>query len=251
MSTYPPQFDQSAYNYATHATTTSRISLIMKRVYVNMTLALIVTAVVSLLCVGGTTIYNGELHNVSGYMHFYLTNSWFNWVLIIGIFGTVIGVSAGINRLSTSTAAFLFYLYAVLMGLFLAPIFLVYTATSLVKTFFITAGTFAAMSVYGFCTNRDLTKIGNILFMALIGLIIASIVNIFAKSTGLGWIISIAGVLIFVGLTAWDTQQIKRIAAYAPDDSVGRLAVLGALSLYMDFINLFLFLLRFFGASRD
>ena len=251
MSTYPPQFNQQTYNYTTQTSMVSRISQIMKRVYVNMTLALIVTAVISLLCVGGTTVANGEISNVSAYMHFYLSNSWFNWVLIIGIFGIAIGVSAGINRLSTSTASLLFYVYAVLMGLFLAPIFLVYTSTSLVKTFLITAGTFGAMSVYGFCTNRDLTKIGNILFMALIGLIIASIVNIFANSTTLGWIISIFGVLIFVGLTAWDTQQIKRMAAIAPDDSVGRLAVLGALSLYMDFINLFLFLLRFFGSSRN
>lgn len=251
MSNYPPQFNQQSYNYSTYTSAVSRISAIMKRVYVNMTLALIVTAVVSLLCVGNTVISNGEIYSMSGYMHFYLNNSWFNWVLIIGLFGIAIGVSAGINRLSTATAMLLFYVYAVLMGLFLAPIFLVYTATSLVKTFFITAGTFAAMSVYGYCTNRDLTKFGNILFMALLGLIIAAVVNIFAKSTALGWIISVAGVLIFVGLTAWDTQQIKKLAAYAPDDTVGRLAVLGALSLYMDFINLFLFLLRFFGASRD
>ena len=212
MSNYPPQFNQQSYNYSTYTSAVSRIS---------------------------------------AYMHFYLTNSWFNWVLIIGLFGVAIGVSAGINRLSTGTAMLLFYVYAVMMGLFLAPIFLVYTSTSIVKTFFITAGTFGAMSVYGYCTNRDLTKFGNILFMALIGLIIAAVVNIFAKSTALGWIISIAGVLIFIGLTAWDTQQIKKLAAYAPDDTVGRLAVLGALNLYMDFINLFLFLLRFFGASRD
>lgn len=240
MNNYPPQFDQQAYNYATHASTVSRISQILKRVYVNMTLALVVTAVVSLLC-----------YNSLSYLQFMATNSWFMWVLIIAEFGIVIGVSAGINRLSTVTATLLFYLFAVINGLLLSPIFAVYTDTSIAKTFFITAGTFAAMSIYGFCTNRDLSKIGNILFMALIGLIIASVVNMFVYSGTLNLIISFVGVLIFVGLTAWDTQQIKRMAAIAPDDTVGRLAVLGALSLYLDFINLFLYLLRFFGASRD
>ena len=173
------------------------------------------------------------------------------WLLIIAEFGIVIGVSAGINKLSTATATMLFVLFSVINGLLLAPIFLVYTGASIAKTFFITAGTFGAMSIYGFFTNSDLTKMGSILFMALIGLIIASVVNMFLHSDGLGWIISIFGVLIFVGLTAWDTQQIKKMAMIAPNDSYGRLAVLGALSLYLDFINLFLYLLRFFGASRD
>ena len=251
MSTYPPQFDQQAYNYASASAFTSRISRVMKRVYVNMTLALVVTALVSLFCVGDTTVVDGQIYNASAYMKFYTTHSWLMWVLIIAEFGIVIGVSAGINRLSTATATFLFFLFSVVNGMLLSPIFLVYTAASIVKTFFITAGTFAAMSVYGFCTNRDLTKIGNILFMALIGLIIASLVNLFLHSSTMMWIISIFGVLIFVGLTAWDTQQIKRIAAAAPEDSVGRLAVLGALNLYLDFINLFLYLLRFFGSARD
>lgn len=251
MSTYPPQFNPQAYGFSTQTGIASRVSQILKRVYLNMTLALIVTAIVSFLCLGSTTIHDGQIFNESAYMHFYLTNSWFNWVLIIALLGTVIGVSAGINKLSTATATLLFYLFSVMMGLFLSPIFLVYTATSLAKTFFITAGTFAAMSVYGFCTDRDLTKMGNLLFMALIGLIIASLVNIFTKSETFGWIISFAGVLIFVGLTAWDTQQIKKMAQLAPSDGLGRLAVLGALSLYLDFINLFLYLLRFFGSSRD
>jgi len=211
----------------------------MKRVYVNMTLALVVTAVIAMFC-----------SNSMSFLTWFVQNSWFMWVLIIAEFGIVIGVSAGINKLSTATASLLFYLFAVVNGLMLSPIFVVYTGESIAKTFFITAGTFAAMSVYGFCTNRDLSKIGSILFMALIGLIIASIVNIFVGSNALGWIISIVGVLIFVGLTAWDTQKIKEMAAVTPDDTVGRLAVLGALNLYLDFINLFLYLLRFFG-DRD
>lgn len=133
----------------------------------------------------------------------------------------------------------------------LAPIFVVYTGASIAKTFFITAGTFGAMSVFGFTTGQDLSKFGRILFMALIGLIIASVVNIFTHSSTLDWIISFAGVIIFVGLTAWDTQQIKRMAEVLPAGQEGRLATIGALTLYLDFINLFLYLLRFFGASRD
>lgn len=236
MNSQPPQFNPQAYYANSRATTASRISAVMKRVYANMTLALVVTAFVSLFC-----------SSSPGYMTFFATHSWFFWILAIAEFGIVIGVSAGINKLTTVTATLLFYLFAVINGLLLSPIFLAYTATSIAKTFFITAGTFAAMSVYGFFTNRDLTKMGNILFMALLGLIIATLVNIFLRSEGLDWVISIFGVLIFVGLTAWDTWQMKRIAAVAPDDTVGRLAVLGALNLYLDFINLFLYLLRFFG----
>ena len=250
MSTYPPQFDQQSYNYATYSTFASRVSRVMKRVYLNMTLALVVTAFISLLCAGDTMLVGGKIVNASAYMNYYLTHSWMTWVLIIAEFGIVIGVSAGINRLSTATATLLFFIFAIINGMLLSPIFLVYTGASIAKTFFITAGTFAAMSVYGFCTSRDLTKWGNILFMALIGLIIASVVNIFLHSSGLSWIISIFGVLIFTGLTAWDTQQIKTIAQSAPDATVGRLSVLGALTLYLDFINLFLYLLRFFG-NRD
>lgn len=251
MNTYPPQFNQQAYSYSSSNAFVSRISSVMKRVYANMTLGLIVTAIVSLFCVGGTEISGGQIFNASAFMQFYLTNRWITWALIIAEFGIVIGVSAGINRLSTISATLLFYLFAVVNGMMLSPIFLVYTGASIAKTFFITAGTFGAMSVYGFFTSRDLTKFGNLLVMALIGLIIASLVNMFTKSTAFGWIISVIGVIIFVGLTAWDTQQIKRMAIAAPEAGVGRLAVLGALSLYLDFINLFLYLLRFFGSSRN
>ena len=240
MSSYPPPYNPSTYNYSAEVTSASRISQVMKRVYANMTLALLVTGFVSYFC-----------GHSAAYFNFLIQNTWMMWVLIFAELGIVIGVSAGINKLSTATATLLFYIFAVINGLMLSTIFLGYSEGSIAKTFFITAGTFAAMSVYGFCTNRDLTRMGNFLFMALIGLIIASLVNIFLKSDGLGWIISIAGVLIFVGLTAWDTQQIKKMAQIAPGDTLGRLAVLGALSLYLDFINLFLYLLRFFGASRD
>lgn len=216
------------------------VSAVMKRVYIKMTLALVVTALVALFCA-----------NSFAYLNFMVTNSWAMWVLMLAEIGIVIGVSGAINRLTSPVASLLFYLFAVINGLMLAPIFVIYTGVSIAKTFFITAGTFGAMSVYGYFTSKDLTKIGSFLFMALIGLIICSLVNIFMKSDTMGWIISGAGVLIFIGLTAWDTQQIKRMAMASPGFSDGRLATLGALSLYLDFINLFLYLLRFFGSSRD
>lgn len=218
----------------------SMVSSAMKKVYLKMTLALVVTGLVSYFCAASPA-----------FQEFALTNRWFMWVMVILELGMVFGISGGINKLSGPTAAGLFYLFAVVNGLMLAPIFWVYTHASIAKTFFITAGTFGAMSVFGYTTGQDLSKMGNILFMALLGLIIASVVNIFTHSSTLDWIISIAGVIIFVGLTAWDTQQIKRMASMMPESQVGRLATLGALSLYLDFINLFLYLLRFFGASRD
>lgn len=216
------------------------VSAVMKRVYVKMTLALIVTAFVSLFCA-----------NSFAYLNFMVANRWAMWVLLIAEVGIVIGVSGALNRISAPVASLLFYIFAVINGLMLAPVFVIYTGESIAKTFFITAGTFGAMSVYGYFTSKDLTKIGSFLFMAFIGLIICSVVNIFMKSDTMGWIISGAGVLIFIGLTAWDTQQIKRMAQAGAGLTDGRLATIGALSLYLDFINLFLYLLRFFGSSRD
>lgn len=218
----------------------TRVSQVMKRVYVKMFLGLLVTAFVSLWCVQTPAVIS-----------FFATNSWSMWVLIAIELGMVFAISGGINRLSSSTATLLFFLFAVVNGLMLFPIFFAYTSTSIAKTFFITAGVFGAMSVYGYFTSQDLTKIGSFLIMALFGLLICILVNIFLKSSTMEWIISFAGVLIFIGLTAWDTQQIKRMALMAPTDTVSKLATLGALSLYLDFINLFLYLLRFFGSSRD
>lgn len=241
MNNYPPQYNQQAYQQTWNSQSfVTRVSDVMKSVYLRMTGGLVVTALIAMFC-----------GNSDGFRYFMADNSWFTWLLVIAEFGIVIGVSAGINKLSSATAALLFYVFAVVNGLMLSGIFVTFSGVSIAKTFFITAGTFAAMSVYGYSTNRDLTKIGSILFMALIGLIIASLVNIFIASSGLDWIISIAGVLIFVGLTAWDTQQIKKMAQQMPAAGVGRLATLGALSLYLDFINLFLYLLRFFGSSND
>ena len=232
------QYDQ--YNQPPQYVSGSLVSNVMKRVYLTMTLGLLITAFTSLFCASSYSVIS-----------FFVQNSWAMWVLVIAELGIVFGVSAGINRLSTGTAMALFILFAVINGLMLFPIFYAYTGESIAKTFFITAGTFGAMTIYGYCTNRDLSRWGSILFMALIGLIIASLVNIFVGSDTMGWIISVVGVLIFVGLTAWDTQQIKTMALTAPGAAAGRLAVLGALTLYLDFINMFLYLLRFGGDSRD
>ena len=215
------------------------VSAVMKQVYLKMTLGLLITAFISLFCAGSYA-----------YLSFIASNSWFMWVLLGAELLIVLSIGGALNKLGTAAGFALFLLFSVINGLALTPIFLIYTTGSIVKTFFITAGTFGAMSVYGYFTNKDLSKMGSILFMALIGLIIASLVNIFAHSSTLDWIISIAGVIIFVGLTAWDTQQIRRMAEMMPGQA-GRVSTLGALNLYLDFINLFLYLLRFFGSSRD
>ena len=169
--------------------------------------------------------------------------------MIIAEFALVIGVSAAINRLSLTTATLMFILYSVINGALLSYIFLAYTASSIATVFFITAGTFGVMAFIGYTTKTDLSSMGKIVMMALIGLIIATVVNLFIKSSGLTMILSYVGVLVFVGLTAYDTQKIKHMLLQAPDAGEGaqKLALLGALSLYLDFINLFIYLLRIFG----
>jgi uncharacterized protein len=173
-------------------------------------------------------------------------------ILFIAEIGLVITISAAVQKINATAATVLFLIYSALNGLTLSVIFLVYTRGSLAGTFVVTAGTFAAMSVYGFTTKRDLTSMGSLLFMALIGLILASIVNMFWANTTLYWIITYAGVLIFVGLVAYDTQKLRYIAAQTGGEPAlaSRLAISGALALYLDFINLFLFLLRILGKRR-
>jgi uncharacterized protein len=173
------------------------------------------------------------------------------WVFILAPLGLVMLLSFGINRLAAGTALMLFFLYAGLLGLSLASIFLAYTGQSITQVFFISAATFGAMSLWGYTTQRDLTGVGSFMFMGLIGIVIASLVNIFLASNALGWAISVIGVLVFVGLTAYDTQRIKEMYNVNDDGTIaGRKAVMGALSLYLDFINLFLMLLRIFGDRR-
>ena len=229
----PDPFNRSA------KAVTTLVSNAMKRVYFKMTLALIVTALTALWA---STSY--------GYVSFLVTHTWLIWVLVAAELGLVIAISGAINRLSNAAASGLFYLFAVVNGLMLCTIFLAYSPGVIAKTFFITAGTFGAMSVYGYFTSNDLSRIGSYLIMALFGLIIASVVNIFLHSSTLDWIVSIAGVFIFIGLTAWDTQQIKLRAMSTAPEGVSKLATIGALTLYLDFINLFLYLLRIFG-NRD
>lgn len=212
--------------------------VLMRKVYVWMTLALVIT---------GFTAYG--VANSPGILQTIYSNQILFWGLIIAEFALVFGVSAAINRLSLTTATLMFILYSVINGALMSYIFLAYTASSITTVFFITAGTFGVMALIGYTTKTDLSSMGKILFMALIGLVIATLVNIFIKSDGLTLILSYVGVLIFVGLTAWDSQKIKQMLLQAPDAGEGaqKLALLGALTLYLDFINLFIYLLRIFG----
>jgi FtsH-binding integral membrane protein len=174
------------------------------------------------------------------------------WLIMLAPLGLVMLLSFGINRMSAATAQGVFWLYAGLMGLSMASIFLVFTGASIARVFFITAGTFAAMSLYGYTTQRDLSQFGSFLFMGLIGIVIAMLVNIFLASSALQFAISVAGVIVFTGLTAWDTQKIKEMYFEADGYEVAsKKAVMGALSLYLDFINLFMMLLQLLGARRD
>ena len=173
------------------------------------------------------------------------------WVLVLAPLGLVFAISFGINRMQPATALMLFFVYAGLLGLSLASIFLIYTGTSVTRVFFISAATFGALSLWGYTTKRDLSGVGSFMFMGLIGIIIASLVNIFLHSSGLDWAISVVGVVVFAGLTGWDTQRIKEMYDPMDDGTIGgRKAVMGALSLYLDFINLFLMLLRLMGDRR-
>ena len=173
------------------------------------------------------------------------------WAVIFAPFILVMVLSFGINRLSAAAAQGLFWVYAALMGVSLASLGLIYTATSIGQVFFISAGMFGAVSLWGYTTKRDLTGMGSFLFMGLIGLIIASLVNLYFQSGALAWALSVVGVLVFTGLTAYDTQKIKEMYFEADDTAtMGRKAVMGALTLYLDFINLFLSMLRLFGDRR-
>jgi hypothetical protein len=218
--------------------TSKAFPVLMRKVYVWMSLALAITGFTAY----GVATSPGILQAIFG-------NQILFWGLIIAEFALVIGVSAAINKLSLTTATLMFILYSVINGALLSSIFLLYTASSISTVFFITAGTFAAMAIVGYTTKTDLSSFGKILLMALIGLIIATVVNVFIKSSGFDMIISYIGVLIFVGLTAYDSQKIKQMLLQAPDAGEGaqKIALLGALSLYLDFINLFIYLLRIFG----
>ena len=220
----------------------SAFPVLMRKVYLWMTLALVIT--------GFTAYY--VAHNET-LLTALVSNQILFWGLVIGEFALVIGLSAAINKLSLTMATLMFVIYSVINGATLSFIFLVYTYSSITNVFFITAGTFAVMALIGYFVKVDLSSMGKILMMALIGIIIATIVHIFTKSEGLAMILNYLGVLVFVGLTAYDSQKIKQMMMAAPDagEVAQKMALLGALSLYLDFINLFLYLLRIFGARRD
>lgn len=215
---------------------------LMRKVYLWMTMALVITG----LCAWGTATSPSMVQLVYG-------NRAAIWVLFIAELGLVFYTTARINRLSLTTATTLFILYSALNGVTLSSIFMVYAMTSIAKVFFITAGTFGVMALYGSVTKTDLSRFGNLFLMALFGLIIATLANFFIKSSGLDLILSYVGVVLFVGLTAWDSQQIKRALSMQAgmDESAQKVALLGALELYLDFINLFLYLLRIFGRSDN
>ena len=215
----------------------------MLKVYNYMGIGLVVTGLVAYFA-NQAAVSNGQLTGWGELIY----ASPLMWVIALSPLAFVFALSFGINRMSAATAQLVFWAFAAVMGLSLSSIFMVYTDASIAKVFFITAATFGAMSLYGYTTRRDLTSMGNFLFMGLIGLIIAMVVNIFLQSSMLEFAISAIGVLIFVGLTAYDTQKIKE--GYSESHGTELLAkgaIMGALSLYLDFINLFMMLLRLFG----
>lgn len=215
---------------------------LMRKVYLWMTLALVIT---------GFTAFG--IASNPGIAYAIVTNRLLFWGLVIAEFGLVIGISGAINKLSAVTATLLFVLYSIVNGATLSVIFMAYTMSSIASVFFITAGLFGVMAFIGYTTKTDLTSIGKILFMALIGIILATIVNLFVGSSMLNMIVSYIGVVIFTGLTAYDSQKIKNMLynADSMDEGMQKIALLGSLTLYLDFINLFLMLLRIFGGNRD
>ena len=180
-----------------------------------------------------------------------ILNRFLFWILLFGQLGLVFYLSARVEKMAPATAAGLFMLYSAMVGVTTSVILLMYTGASIVSTFVVTAGMFGALAVFGTVTKRSLAGVGQFMFMGLIGLILASIVGIFWQNDALQFVIAVVGVLVFTGLTAWDAQRLKHMAVALPDGRVGAFAVVGALSLYLDFINLFFFLLRFMGGRRN
>lgn len=216
----------------------SALPALMRKVYVWMTLALVIT---------GFTAY--AVATSPGLLMAIVGNRFVLLGLVVAELALVVGISGAINRLSLAVATLMFVLYSVINGATLSVVFLAFTMSSITSVFFITAGTFATMAFVGYTTKKDLTSMGRMLFMALIGLVIATVVNMFMRSSGLDMILNYVGVLVFVGLTAYDTQKIKEQLMMADNmgEAAQKVALVGALTLYLDFINLFLYLLRILG----
>lgn len=235
------EFNYQDFSTEQQSMVSEAFPILMRKVYIWMALALLIT---------GMTAYYVATNQAL--LTAILTNKVLFYGLMIAELALVVGVSAAINRLSLLVATILFILYSVINGATMSIIFLIYEVSSIATVFFITAGTFGTMAVIGYTTKNDLSSMGRIMFMGLIGLVIATIVNIFLKSPAMTMILSYIGVIVFVGLTAWDSQKIKQMLMQAPDagEVAQKIALLGALSLYLDFINLFLYLLRIFGRRR-
>lgn len=217
-------------------------SSLMRSVYVWMTLALVITGLTAMYVAKSMTL-----------IQLMMENSLFFWGLLLAEVGVVVYLTARIHRMAFSTATVLFILYSLLNGVTLSVLFLVYTFSSIATTFFVTAGTFGAMALFGYVTRRDLSRIGSLCIMGVIGLIIASVVNFFLHNSVVDLVISCAGVLVFVGLTAYDAQKIKRLLTaegMEVNETTQKIALLGAMTLYLDFINLFIYLLRLLGDRK-
>lgn len=229
------------YSTTTHVMNQSAVTALFKSTYMQMAAALTVTALTSYF-----------LSQSAAFLVTFLGNSALMWIAIIAELGVVIWLSARLHAMSMTMATILFIAYSVLNGVTLSVIFLVYEPEVIALTFAVTAGMFAVMSIIGYTTRMDLSKVGGILLMALVGIILASVVNIFLGSETLYWVITYIGVLVFVGLTAYDTNKLRQIyTQYGEVNETGhKLALMGALTLYLDFINLFLYLLRIFGNRR-
>lgn len=233
--------EKIVYNYE-YAANKSAVTSLFSKVYMWMAVALFLTAATSLYFATSASLMNTLLSNQALF-----------YGIFIAEFGLVLLLSARIRKLSFSTAFVMFLLYSILNGITMSVIFLVYTASSIQNVFLITGGMFGTMSLVGYFTKKDLSSMGKILYMALIGIIIASVVNIFAASSSLDWLISYIGVGVFVGLTAYDTQKIKKLLnthGTEVSDDTKKIALMGSLMLYLDFVNMFIYLLRLFGGRK-
>ena len=217
-----------------------RVTAFLSKVYGWMFLGLLVTAGTAVVVASSPLLIKT-----------FFANRILFWILILGQLGLVLFLSVRVDKMSPATAAGLFLLYSAMVGVTSSVIFLLYTGASIVSAFVITSGMFGAMAVFGTFTKKSLAGVGQFMFMGLIGLVIASVVNIFLLNDMLSFVISVIGVIVFTGLTAWDAQRLKEMAVVLPEGKLGSYAVVGALSLYLDFINLFFFILRLFGGRRD
>jgi len=233
-------WNQSSFTSQVADVRDERVGAFLSRVYGWMFAGLLVTAVTAFTVAASPALIETLILNRIVF-----------WALIIAQLGLVFYLAARVEKVSPATAAGLFILYSALTGVTSSVILLIYTGASITSTFIVTAGMFGATAVFGTVTKRSLAGVGQFMFMGLIGLILASIVGIFWQNSALQFVISVVGVLVFTGLTAWDAQRLKQMAVALPDGRVGAYAVVGALSLYLDFINLFFFLLRFTGSRRD